>query len=89
MILEKSWRKILLTRTDLNRITTRIVKQRVAKSKKHPQGIKEVQVYCVDNHQIKGDIKQAENILKQKIWEKKKKEVLAAEFKKNHGGFFK
>jgi hypothetical protein len=82
---ENNYRKILLTRDDLKRISTRIVKEKVARSRKHPEGRKEVQVYFVDNHQIKGGIKQAELELKKKIWREKQKE----EFTNNHGWMFK
>lgn len=89
MVLEKNYRKLLLNKDDLKRITVKIVKERVSKSRKYPQGYKEVQVYSVDGRRIKGGIKQAEDELKFKIWEQKKKEAIAAEFKKKHGGFFR
>lgn len=85
MVLEKNWRKLLLTREDLKRITTKIVREKTRNIKKYPKGYKEVQVYFVDNRKVNGGIKQAENELKQKIWEAKR----TAEWKKNHGGFFK
>lgn len=85
MGLEKSWRKLLLTREDLKRITTKIEREKQRNHKKYPKGYKEVQVYFVDGRKVIGGIKQAENALKQKIWEEKHK----AEFKKNHGGMFK
>jgi hypothetical protein len=88
VVLEKNYKKLLLTRDDLKRITVKIVKERVSKSRKYPEGYKEVQVYSVDGRRIKGGIKQAEDELKRKIWEQKKAEAIKAEFKKNHGGMF-
>lgn len=87
--MDRSYKKLLLTKEDLKRITVKIVRQKVSKSRKYPEGYKQVQVYSVDSRQIKGGIKQAENELKYKIWERKMKEEIAAEFKKKHGGFFK
>jgi hypothetical protein len=89
VVLEKNYKKLLLTREDLKRITAKIVKERVPKSRKHPEGYKEVQVYLVDGRKIRGGIKQAEDELKRKIWEQKKTEQIKAEFKRKHGGFFK
>jgi hypothetical protein len=86
---EKNYRKLLLTRDDLKRITVKIVTEKVSKSRKYPDGYKEVRIYSVDNQPIKGGIKQAEDELKFRIWEQKKKEAIKAEFKKTHGGFFK
>lgn len=83
--MDRNWRKLLLTREDLKRITTRVVREKVRKSKKYPDGIQEIQVYLVDGNQVKGGIKQAENALKEKIW----KERAKAEFKKNHGNMFR
>lgn len=85
MVLEKSWKKLLLTREDLKRITTKIEREKQRNLKKYPKGYKEVQVYLVDGRKIIGGIKDAENELKRKIWSEKQK----AEFKKNHGGMFK
>jgi len=89
VVLEKNYKKLLLTKDDLKRITTKIVKERVSKSRKYPEGYKEVQVYSVDGHRIKGGIKQAEDELKHKIWEQKKAEEIKSQFRKNHGGFFR
>lgn len=87
--MDKNYKKLLLTREDLKRITVKTVRQKVSKSRKYPEGYKEVQVYSVDNRPVKGGIKQAENELKYKIWEQKKVEAIKDEFKKTHGGFFK
>jgi hypothetical protein len=87
--LEKNYRKLLLSREDLKRITVNIVKERVSRSRKYPEGYKEVQVYSVDGRRVKGGIKQAEDELKYKIWEQKKAEAIKAEFKKKHGGMFR
>ena len=83
--MDRNWRKLLLTREDLKRITTKTINERVRKSKKYPDGIKPVQIYLVDGYHVKGGMKQAEDALKEKIWKEKQK----AEFKKNHGGMFK
>jgi hypothetical protein len=83
MELEKSWRKVALSSEDLKRITTKVVKE---KDRKAPKGYREVHVYCVDNVRIKGGIKQAANILKQKIWEAKRRHIAKLNMRK---GLFK
>lgn len=83
--MDKSYKKLLLTKADLNRITTKTIKEKVRKSKKYPDGLQEIQVFLIDGRQIKGGIKQAEDELRLKIWKERQK----AEFRKNHGGFFK
>lgn len=82
--MDKNWKKLLLTKEDLKRITTKTVNERVKKSKKYPDGIQKVQIYLVDGHHVKGGMKQAEDALKAKIWKERQK----AEFKRNHGGMF-
>lgn len=67
------YKKLLLTKEDLKRITTKAVKEKVARSRKYPEGYKEVQVYSVDGLRIKGGIKQAEDMLRRKIWEQRLK----------------